>query len=84
MRLIENQSYEAKVKPEYQRLLKELTNLVEGHFGADLRAYYLLGSVGRGEDLPGVSDIDTMIALKRNVIIVPFPFSDLDYAFYIR
>lgn len=68
MGLIENQSYEAKVKPEYQRLLKELTNLVEGHFGVDLRAYYLLGSVGRGEDLSGVSDMDTVIILKRNVI----------------
>jgi hypothetical protein len=68
MGLIENQSSLAKVKPEYQRLLKELTNLVESHFGVDLRAYYLLGSVGRGEDLPGVSDIDTMIVLKRDVI----------------
>ncbi len=67
MGLIENQSSLAKVKSEYQRLLKELTKLVESHFGADLRAYYLLGSVGRGGDIPGVSDMDTVIILRRNL-----------------
>ncbi len=68
MQLIENQSSLAKVKREYQGLINELTKLVEAHFSSDLVAYFLLGSVGRGEDLPGVSDMDTVLILRRNII----------------
>lgn len=61
-----NQSSFSKVKPEYQKLLNDLREKVENRFGADLCAYYLLGSVGRGEDQPGISDMDTVVILRRN------------------
>lgn len=56
-----------KVKREYQGLINELTKSVEAHFSSEV-AYFLLGSVGRGEDLPGVSDMDTVVILRRNLI----------------
>jgi predicted nucleotidyltransferase len=67
MELIQNKSSLVKVKPEYQNLLNQLKQRVENHFGNDLCAYYLLGSVGRGEDIPGVSDIDTIVILNRSL-----------------
>ncbi len=65
MNLITNQSSLTKVTPEYLELLNELKTRVTNHFGANLSAYYLLGSVGRGENLSGVSDMDTVIILRR-------------------
>ncbi|BAZ12593.1 hypothetical protein NIES4071_44240 [Calothrix sp. NIES-4071] len=65
MNIITNQSSLAKVAPKYLELLHELQTRVKKDFGADLRAYYLLSSVGRGENLPGVSDMDTVIILRR-------------------
>lgn len=65
MSIITNQSSLTYVAPEYLNLLNVLQTRVTNHFGADFRAYYLLGSVGRGENLPGVSDMDTVIILKR-------------------
>lgn len=65
-KLIFNQSSFSKVKPEYQKLLNDLREKVENRFGADLYAYYLLGSVGRGEDIPGISDMDIVVILQRN------------------
>jgi hypothetical protein len=65
MNIITNQSSLAKVAPEYLELLNELQTRVINHFGADFRAYYLLGSVGRGENIPGVSDMDSVIILRR-------------------
>jgi Nucleotidyltransferase domain len=65
MSIITNQSSLTYVAPEYLNLLNELQTRVKNHFGADFRTYYLLGSVGRGENLPGVSDMDTVIILKR-------------------
>ena len=67
MKLIINQSSLSKVKPEYQKLLNDLREKVENRFGADLCAYYLLGSVGRGEDRLGISDMDTVIILRRAI-----------------
>ncbi|MBW4566868.1 MAG: nucleotidyltransferase domain-containing protein [Tolypothrix carrinoi HA7290-LM1] len=67
MKLIINQSSLSKVKPEYQKLLNDLREKVENRFGVDLCAYYLLGSVGRGEDRPGISDMDTVVILRRGI-----------------
>jgi predicted nucleotidyltransferase len=67
MKLILNQSSLSKVKPEYQKLLNDLREKVENRFGVDLCAYYLLGSVGRGEDRPGISDMDTVVILRRGI-----------------
>lgn len=65
MSIITNESSLTFVVPEYLNLLKELQTRVKNHFGADFHAYYLLGSVGRGENLPVISDMDTVIILKR-------------------
>jgi hypothetical protein len=65
MNIITNQSSLTKVAPEYLELLHELQVRVINHFGAYFHAYYLLGSVGRGENIPGVSDMDTVIILRR-------------------
>ncbi|MBF2017624.1 MAG: nucleotidyltransferase domain-containing protein [Rivularia sp. T60_A2020_040] len=67
MSLIQNISSLSKVKPEYQILLNQLKTRVKTYFATDLIAYYLLGSVGRGNDKPGVSDMDIQIILKRKV-----------------
>ncbi|MEH2015771.1 hypothetical protein [Nostoc sp.] len=67
MNLIQNTSSFSKIKPEYQKLLKVLQGKVDKRFGADLCAYYLLGSVGRGEDKLSISDMDTQIILRRSI-----------------
>ncbi len=67
MKLIINQSSLSKVKSEYQKLLNNLQKKVENRFDVDLCAYYLLGSVGRGEDCPGISDMDTVVILRRDI-----------------
>jgi hypothetical protein len=67
MKAIVNQSSLSKVKPEYHKLLNDLRNRVETRFGTDLCAYYLLGSVGRKEDYPGISDMDTVVILRRGI-----------------
>jgi hypothetical protein len=67
MNLITNSSSLSKIKPEYQILLNDLKTRVESKFGDDMKAYYLLGSVGRGEEILNISDIDTEIILKRDV-----------------
>ncbi|MGF1672483.1 MAG: hypothetical protein ACFCUV_02225 [Rivularia sp. (in: cyanobacteria)] len=67
MNFIQNTSCLSKVKAEYQILLHELKIRVKNHFTTDLIAYYLLGSIGRGDDKPGISDMDTEIIIKRKV-----------------
>lgn len=67
MNLIQNTSSFSKVKPEYQQLLNELKIKVENRFTTDLIAYYLLGSIGRGNDKPNISDMDTEIIIKRKI-----------------
>jgi Nucleotidyltransferase domain len=68
MDIIQNKSSWAKVKPEYQNLLLQLSERVKKHFSSELYAYYLLGSVGRGEEISGVSDLDTVILLGRSLV----------------
>jgi hypothetical protein len=67
MNLVQNTSSLAKVKPEYRQLVDVLNKRVERHFDDVLSAYYLLGSVGRGEDILGISDLDSEIVLNREV-----------------
>jgi predicted nucleotidyltransferase len=67
MNLIKNTSSLSKVKPEYRELLNELKTRVQNRFTIDLIAYYLLGSIGRGDDKPDISDLDTEIIIKRKI-----------------
>lgn len=67
MNLIQNTSSLSKVKPEYRKLLNELKTRVKNRFTTDLIAYYLLGSIGRGDDKSGISDMDTEIIIKRTI-----------------
>ena len=67
MSIIQNTSCLSIVKPEYRKLLDELKTRVKNSFSTDLIAYYLLGSVGRGDDKPGIYDIDTVIILQHKV-----------------
>ena len=67
MNLIQNISSLSKVKPEYRELLNELKTRVDNRFTTDLIAYYLLGSIGRGDDKPNISDMDTEIVIKRKI-----------------
>ena len=67
MNLIKNTSSLSKVKPEYRKLLDELKTRVQNRFYTDLIAYYLLGSIGRGDEKPGISDMDTEIIIKRTI-----------------
>ncbi|MGB3642792.1 MAG: nucleotidyltransferase domain-containing protein [Rivularia sp. (in: cyanobacteria)] len=67
MSLIQNTSSLSKVKPEYQQLLNELKTKVQNRFHTDLIAYYLLGSIGRGDEKPNISDMDTEIIIKRTI-----------------
>ena len=66
LQLIENISSYDKIRPEYQKLIERLLNLAKSYFKNDFVAYYLLGSVGRGEDIPYVSDIDTVVIINRD------------------
>ena len=65
MQLIENISSYDKIRSEYKELINHLLELVRAYFKNDFLAYYLLGSVGRGEDIPYVSDIDTVVIINR-------------------
>ena len=67
MNLIKNTYSLSKVRPEYRKLLDYLKIKIENHFTTDLIAYYLLGSVGRGDDKPGISDMDTEIIIRRKI-----------------
>ena len=67
MNLIQNTSSFSKTKPKYQQLLNELKTRVQNRFTTDLIAYYLLGSIGRGDDKPNISDMDTEIIIKRKI-----------------
>ena len=67
MQLIENISSYDKIRPEYKQLIDRLLELAQSYFKNDFVAYYLLGSVGRGEDIPNVSDLDTEVIINREV-----------------
>ena len=67
MNQIQNISSWSKIKPEYQELLNELKIQVENRFSTNLVAFYLLGSIGRGDDKPDISDMDTQIFVNRKI-----------------
>jgi hypothetical protein len=68
MNLIQNTSSWSKIKSEYRELLNELKTKVKNRFSTDLISFYLLGSIGRGNEKPGISDMDTEIIIKRKMI----------------
>lgn len=78
LQLIENISSFDKIRPEYQKLIGQLLALARSYFKDDFVAYYLLGSVGRGEDIPYVSDIDTIVIINRDATK-----KDIEWAFLI-
>jgi hypothetical protein len=59
MNIIRDRSYLSKVKIQYQKLLKQLQNKVANQFGFDSCTYYILCSIGRGEDISRVSILYT-------------------------
>lgn len=67
MNQIQNISSWSKIKPEYQELLNELKIKVENKLSTNLVAFYLLGSIGRGNDKPDISDMDTQIFINRKI-----------------
>lgn len=67
MQPIENISSYSKIRPEYKQLINQLLELAQAYFKNNFVAYYLLGSVGRGEDIPNVSDLDTEVIINREV-----------------
>lgn len=64
---ISNLSHIKKIKPACHPLLHQLQAAIQTRFGEDLVAFYLVGSVGRGEDIPFISDIDFDVVLNKDV-----------------
>ena len=68
-RLVElrNTTSMAKVDAEYRPIIVDVTAWSQDHFGARLAELRLLGSVARGDALPGTSDIDFVVIARRIV-----------------
>ncbi len=58
-----NQTSENKINSTYLLLLNQLTEILKQCTGDKLHSIYVYGSVGRGEEIPGKSDIDLSIIL---------------------
>lgn len=55
-----------RIHPHWQPLLTGLIQAAQNYFGEDLRAVYLLGSVGRGQEEEGYSDVDLELVITRS------------------
>lgn len=57
-RPIQSQSHRDKIHPRWWPLLDGLNTQAQDYFGSGLKAVYLLGSLGRGQEIIGSSDLD--------------------------
>lgn len=53
------------LQPEFRGLVEEVVNRLTLRLGDALHSIYLYGSVAQGRALPGVSDLDVCLILKR-------------------
>ncbi|UHA73217.1 nucleotidyltransferase domain-containing protein [Paenibacillus sp. 481] len=56
-----------KIDRIYQELLSQLIEILKNSAGPKLHSVYIYGSVGRGEAMPGSSDIDLTVILKSSL-----------------
>ncbi|MDQ0350562.1 hypothetical protein J2R98_000365 [Alkalibacillus filiformis] len=61
-----NDSSLQKIKPEYSKIIEEVTNYYQTHLGLDLHSVYVRGSIPRGLGIKGVSDLDTIAITKKD------------------
>ncbi|WP_310726784.1 nucleotidyltransferase [Streptomyces sp. N2A] len=53
-----------RVPPEFAPVVAGLRSRIADHFGDRLHSSYLFGSIPRGTAVPGVSDLDALLALR--------------------
>ncbi|BDM73217.1 hypothetical protein HEK616_67040 [Streptomyces nigrescens] len=53
-----------RVSPVFAPVVAALRSRIAGHFGDRLHSSYLFGSIPRGTAVPGVSDLDALLALR--------------------
>ncbi len=64
---LRNQTSLARVPPEYLPLLGDVTALLQAALGPTLREVRVLGSVARGNAVPGSSDLDVLAVTLEDV-----------------
>lgn len=60
-------SHPDKIHSRWRPLLDQLIKAAQAYFGPDLKAVYLLGSIGRGQEQIGSSDLDLEWVIARKV-----------------
>ncbi|MGE3728726.1 MAG: hypothetical protein AB7I41_24460 [Candidatus Sericytochromatia bacterium] len=58
-------SHVDKIHPRWRPLLDQLTAAAQGYFGPELKAVYLLGSISRGQEHIGSSDLDLELVISH-------------------
>lgn len=53
------------IRPLYRELLQQLIEMARERFGENLLAVWLMGSIGRGQEQPGISDLDLELILRQ-------------------
>lgn len=67
----------AGTSPYFLRIDK-IKNYLNKFLGGNVRSFYLVGSVARGEDIKGVSDVNLVLIVKEKDLLVNFLTSFLD------
>ncbi len=61
-----NDSSLKKIKPEYSKIIEEVTKYYQTYLGLDLHSVYVRGSIPRGLGIKGVSDLDTIAVTNKD------------------
>lgn len=60
------------IKPEFYTVIKEIIELYKTRLGGDLHSVYIRGSIPRGLGIYGVSDLDTIAVVNKDVKDIDF------------
>lgn len=61
-----NDSSLKKIKPEFFKIIEDVTKYYLIHLGLDLHSVYVRGSIPRGLGINGVSDLDTIAITNKD------------------
>lgn len=79
-----NQTSTQKIHPVYRELLNQILAMLKRCAGAKLHSVYIYGSVGRGEAVQGISDIDLTVLLSSPLLPQEKVLLDRETAALIR